>query len=162
MSTDRQDAVAKLKEDCSVITYPGDVWAIPSGLEWNTTFYDDSILLFPDNRTLTQLQYWAACGPSIPDMCHLLELAIARNMKFIMATRIGDLRTFKPSAAPELSELTKCTYETGFQEEHLKDINGCAAFRDQYMGKLADILRRPQARTLISMGGPTASRGCSL
>ena len=89
-------------------------------------------------------------------MRHLLELAISRNMKFIMATRITDLRTFKPAVVPELSELTKRTYETGFQEEHLRDINGGAAFRDQYMGKLADILRRPQARALVSMGGPTA------
>ena len=34
--------------------------------------------------------------------------------------------------------------------------NGGAAFRDQYMGKLADILCRPHARALISMGGRTA------
>lgn len=87
---------------------------------------------------------------------HLLDLPISRNMKFVMATGISDLKTFKPAEAPELSELTKRTYETGFQEEHLKDINGGTAFRDQYMGKLADILRRPQARALISMGGPSA------
>ena len=74
-------------------------------------------------------------------MHQLLELAISCNMKFIMATRIGDLRTFRPITTPELSELTGRTYEAGFQEEHLKDINGGAAFRDQYMGKLADILR---------------------
>ena len=125
-----------------------------SGVEHR--IYDHSVLLFPDDRTLTRLWYWAACDPSILDMCQLLELAIAHNMKFIMVTRIGDLRTFKLSAAPELSELTKCTYETGFQEEHLKDINSGAAFHDQYMGKLTDILRCPQARALISMGGPTA------
>lgn len=77
-------------------------------------------------------------------------------MKFLMATRIDDLKAFRPAATPELSELTKHTYEAGFQEEHLKDINGGAAFQDQYMGKLADILRRPQARALISMGGPMA------
>ena len=129
---------------------------MPSDLEWNASFYRDSVLLFPDGRTLTRLRYWAVCGSNISNMRHLLELAISRNMRFVMATRISDLKAFKPATTPELSELTKHTYETGFQEEHLKDSNGGAAFRDQYMGKLADILRRPQARALVSMGGPTA------
>ena len=152
----RQAAISRLREECSIITCLDTVWSLPPGLEWDTLFYCDSILLFPDSRTLTRFRYWAACSSSISTMQHLLELGISRNMKFVMATRIGDLKTFKPAALPELSELMKRTYEAGFQEEHLKDINGGAAFRDQYMGKLADILRRPQARALISMGGPTA------
>ena len=77
-------------------------------------------------------------------------------MKFNMVTKLSDLTAFRPKAMPELSELTKCTYEAGFLEEHLKDVNGGAAFQDQYMGKLADILRRPHVQALISMGGPTA------
>jgi len=80
------------------------------------------------------------CSPNIANMQHLLELAISHNMKFTMATRISNLKMFKPTMTPELSKLTKHTYETGFQEEHLKDINRSAAFHDQYMGKLADIL----------------------
>ncbi|KIJ90559.1 hypothetical protein K443DRAFT_15120 [Laccaria amethystina LaAM-08-1] len=155
-SLSRQRAVARLEEECSMITYQGSVWTMPPDLEWNTSFYQDSILLFPDSRTLTRFRYWAACVSTISNMRHLLELAICRNMKFVLATRIGDLKAFRPASAPALSELTKHTYETGFQEEHLKDINGGTAFRDQYMGKLADILRRPQARALISMGGPAA------
>lgn len=155
-STSRQHAIARLEEECSMITYQGAIWTMPPDLEWNASFYRDSILLFPDSRTLTRLRYWAVCDLSILNMQHLLELAMSRNMKFTMATRISDLKTFKPVATPELSELTKHTYEIGFQEEHLKDINGGAVFCDQYMGKLADILRCPQARALIGMGGPTA------
>ena len=155
-SLSRQRAIARLEEECSVITYQDDVWTMPPGLEWDDSFYQDGILLFPDTRTLTRFRYWAVCVPTISTMRHLLELAICRNMKFILATRIGHLKMFRPASAPALSELTKHTYETGFQEEHLKDINGGAAFRDQYMGKLADILQRPQARALISMGGPAA------
>ena len=102
------------------------------------------------------MRYWAVCDPSISVACHLLELAISRNMKFTLATKLSDLRKFKPAVAPELLELTRRTYEAGFQEEHLKDVNGGAAFTNQYMGKLADILRRPHTRALISMGGPTA------
>lgn len=73
-------------------------------------------------------------------MCHILNLVIKHNMKFHMAMKIGDLKAFHPALTPVLSELTHRTYEAGFQEEHLKDINGGAAFRDQYMGKLANIL----------------------
>ena len=116
----------------------------------------ESILLLPDTRTLVHLKYWAICKSSMMNMRHVLTLAIEQNMRFHMATKIGDLKIFRPTSTPVLSKLTGRTYETGFQEEHLRDINGGAAFRDQYMGKLADILRRPHARALVSMGGPTA------
>ena len=91
MLTDHQDTEAKLKENCSIITYPGDVWVIPSDLEWDITFYSDSIHPFPDDWMLTWLQYWATCDTSILDMCHLLELVMACNMKFRIATRISNL-----------------------------------------------------------------------
>lgn len=152
----KQRAVAKLRECCASIVHADTVWTMPSGLTWDSTFLDESFLLFSDTRTLTHMRYWAACGPNITDMRYLLELAISRNMKFTMVTKLSDLAAFRPKATPELSELTKRTYEAGFLEEHLKDVNGGAAFRDQYMGKLADILRRPHARALISMGGPTS------
>ena len=150
----RRQAVEALQDAGAVITYVGSVWDTPPGLEWNTTFCQESILLFPDPRTLTRLKYWAITDSEMLYMRQLLDLAIARNMRFTMATKLGDLKSFKPSVTVDLAELTKRTYEAGFQEEHLKDINGGAAFRDQYMGKLADILRRPHARALIGMGGP--------
>ena len=152
----RQRAVVKLRECCAVITHNDTVWTFPPDLVWHLTFLNESFLLFPDERTLTRMRYWAICDPNISVARHLLELAISRNMKFTLATKLSDLKMFKPAIAPELSELTRRTYEAGFQEEHLKDVNGGAAFCDQYMGKLADILRRPHARALISMGGPTA------
>jgi len=129
---------------------------MPSDVDWDFSFLNKSFLLFPDGRTLTRLHYWAVCNPDTLDTHQLLELAISRNMKFIMVTKLSVLKVFKPTSAPKLSELMRRTYEMGFQEEHLKDVNGGAAFRDQYMGKLADILRRPHARALVSMGGPTA------
>lgn len=147
----RQRAVARLCEYCANITHSSTVWTMPLDMEWDLAFLDGSFLLFPDNRTLTQLRYWAVCSSAITDVRSLLELAISRNMKFIMATTLSDLRIFRPDTAPELSELTKRTYEAGFQEEHLKDVNGGVAFRDQYMGKLADILRRPGSS---QYGGP--------
>ena len=152
----RVAAVSRLQEVGEIITFDGVVWGMPPDLTWNQTFLKEGILLFPDTRTLIRLKYWAVCKPSMMNMRHILNLAIERNMKFYMATKLGDLKAFRPKLAPVLSELTGRTYEAGFQEEHLRDINGGAAFRDQYMGKLADILCRPHARALVSMGGPTA------
>jgi len=152
----RQRAVTRLRQSCAVITHNDMVWTMPSDLGWDLTFLNESFLLFPDGRTLTRMRYWAVCHLNFLDVRQLLELAISRNLKFVMATKLSDLRIFKPAVVPELLELMKHTYEAGFQEEHLKDVNGGAAFHDQYMGKLANILHRPHARALISMGGPTA------
>ena len=151
-----RQAIENLQESGAIITHIGSVWEALPGLEWNATFYQESIILFPNARTLTRLKYWAITNPEVSHMRHLLDFAIAHNMCFVMATKIGNLKSFKPVMMPDLAELSKRTYEVGFQEEHLKDINRGAAFRDQYMGKLADILCRPQARALISMGGPAA------
>ena len=136
----RARAIDHLREEGSIITFDGVVWSMPPDLTWNQTFLTESILLLPDTRTLTRLKYWAICKSSMMNMRHILTLAIERNMRFHLATKIGDLKTFRPRSTPVLSELTGRMYEAGFQEEHLKDINGGAAFRDQYMGKLADIL----------------------
>jgi len=105
---------------------------MPSDVDWDFSFLNKSFLLFPDGRTLTRLRYWAVCNPDTLDACQLLELAILWNMKFIMVTKLSDLKVFKPTSAPELSELTRHTYEMGFQEEHLKDVNGGAAFRQYF------------------------------
>jgi len=136
----RAKAVNCLLEEGSVITFDGCVWAMPPDLIWNQKFLTESILLFPDTCTSNRLKYWAVCRSGMLNMHHILTLAIKRNMRFHMATKMGDLKVFHPSSTPVLSELTGRTYEAEFQEEHLKDINGSAAFQDQYMGKLANIL----------------------
>jgi hypothetical protein len=103
----RQRAVAWLQECCASITHTAVMWSIPFDVEWDSSFLNGSFPLFPDGRTLTRLCYWAACSPDALDVQRLLELAILQNMKFIMATKLGDLRVFKPASTPELLELTK-------------------------------------------------------
>lgn len=71
------------------------------------TFCQESIVLFPDARMLTQLRYWAVINTELTHMRHLLELAIACNMHFVMATRFSDLKAFKPPLSLDLAELTK-------------------------------------------------------
>ena len=87
-------------------------------------------------------------------MRSLLELAINRGMRFIIAIPFDALPRFHQQDKPSLSDLTKRTYDTGFQEAPLTYSKGGSAFMDQYLGKLADILRCPHARAVIAMGGP--------
>ncbi|KIJ95054.1 hypothetical protein K443DRAFT_109421 [Laccaria amethystina LaAM-08-1] len=77
-------------------------------------------------------------------------------MRFIIAIPFNALPRFHHAEKPSLSDLTKRTYDTGFQESPLTYSKGGSAFMDQYLSKLADILRRPHARAVIAMGGPTS------
>lgn len=65
---------------------------MPVGPAWNTDFLDEGVILFPDNRTQIRLCYWAICGPGMLYMRHILELAISRGMKFILAILYDALR----------------------------------------------------------------------
>jgi len=129
---------------------------MPVGPAWNVDFLNEGVILFPDNRTQIRLRYWAICEPGIRYMRHVLELAIGRGMKFILAIPFDALPRFHCSDPPSMMDLTKRTYDTGFQESSLTYDKGRVAFMDQYLGKLADILRRPHSRAVIAMGGPTS------
>ena len=126
------------------------------GPSWNTNFLNEGIILFPNNRTQIRLRYWAICGSGILYMWHVLELAICRGMKFILAIPYDALPRFHDAEPPSMMDLTKRTYDVGFQESPLTYNKGRVTFMDQYLGKLADILRRPHARAVIAMGGPTS------
>jgi len=89
-------------------------------------------------------------------MCHILNLAIGQGMKFILAIPFESLPRFHSQEPPSMMNLTKRTYDSGFQESPLTYDKGRVAFMDQYLGKLADILCRPHARAVIAMGGPTS------
>ena len=132
------------------------LWLPPVEAEWNTSFLDEGVLLFPDNRTQIRLRYWAICNANISRMRQVLDFAISRGMKFIVAIPFEALPRFQQLEKSSMSDLTKRTYDTGFQESPLTYSKGGSAFMDQYLGKLADILRRPHARAVIAMGGPTS------
>ena len=153
--TTREQVIRRLRS-CSNITGPSTLWMMPIGPSWSAEFLDEGVLLFPDNRTQIHLRYWAICGPGILNMRHVLNLAICRGMKFILVIPFDSLPRFRSQEPPSMMDLTKRTYDTGFQESPLTYDKGRAAFMDQYLGKLADILHRPHARAVIAMGGPTS------
>lgn len=138
------------------ITGPSTLWMMPIGPSWSTDFLEEGVLLFPDNCTQIRLRFWAICGAGILHMRHILNLAISRGMKFILAIPFDALPRFHCQDPPSMMDLTNRTYDTGFQELPLTYDKGRVAFMDQYLGKLADILRRPHARAVIAMGGPTS------
>jgi hypothetical protein len=131
------------------------LWPPPIEAEWNPSFLDEGVLLFPDNRTQIRLRYWTICGASTIRMRQILDFAISRGMKFTIAIPFDALPRFHCLEKPNMSDPTKRMYDTGFQESPLTYSKGGSAFMDQYLGKLADILRRPHARAVIAMGGPT-------
>lgn len=138
------------------ITGPSTMWCMPIGSSWNTDFLEEGVIFFPDNRTQIRLRYLAICNPAILHMRHVLELAINRGMRFILAIPYDALPCFHISEPTSMTDLTKRTYDTGFQESPLTYDKGRVAFMDQYLGKLADILRRPHARAVVAVGGPTS------
>ena len=153
--TNREQTIRRLHSRGN-ITGPSTLWMMPIGPSWSVDFLEEGVLLFPDNRTQIRLRYWAICGPGILNMRHVLNLAISRGMKFLLAIPFDSLPKFHSQEPPSMMDLTKRTYDTGFQESPLTYDKGRAAFMDQYLGKLADILRRPHARAVIAMGGPTS------
>lgn len=123
---------------------------------WNSEFLEEGVILFPENRTQLRLRYWAASNRAVQSMREVIEFAIMRGMRFLIAIPLAALPRFQLSEPPSMKDLTKRTYDTGFQESQLTYTKGRAAFMYQYLGRLADILRRPHARAVIAMGGPTS------
>ena len=153
--TSREQFVRRLRVH-GVITGNSNTWFTPIGASWSPAFLEEGVILFPDDRTQLRLRFWATCDPYLTHMRDLLDLAMSRGMKFTIAIPFDALPRFHQQEKPSLSDLTKRTYDTGFQETPLTYSKGGSAFMGQYLGKLADILRRPHARAAIAMGGPTS------
>lgn len=132
------------------------MWSTPIGTSWSSAFLEEGVILFPDDRTQLCLRFWAICDPTFSRMRYLLDLAISRGMKFIIAIPFDSLPRFHQQEKPSLSDLTKRTYDVGFQETPLTYSKGGSAFMDQYLGKLVDILHCPHTCAAIAMGGPTS------
>ena len=147
--------IFRLQAIASIIG-PPTPWPTCAISQWNTDFLSEGVILFPDNRTQIHLRYWATCNRSVRSVAEVIEFAIERSMRFIIAIPLAALPRFQLSEPPSMMDLTKRTYDTGFQESQLTYMKGRAAFMDQYLGKLADILHRPHARAVVAMGGPTS------
>jgi hypothetical protein len=153
--TAREQLVRRLRVQGNILGSTS-LWQPPIEAEWNPAFLDEGVILFPDNRTQIRLRYWTLCSTVTIRMRHVLDFAISRGMRFLIAIPFDALPRFHQLEKSTMADLTKRTYDTGFQESPLTYSKGGSAFMDQYLGKLADILRRPHARAVIALGGPTS------
>ena len=108
-------AVARLWESCALITHNDHMWAMPLDLRWETTFLNESFLLFPNHRMLLHLCYWVVCSPNNMDVHCLLELTISRNMKFIMVTKLGSFAFFRQRQCLSCWSLQSAPMRQGFK-----------------------------------------------
>ena len=81
----RTEAVNRLREEGSIITFDGVVWGMPPDLTWNQPFLTESILLLPNARTTTRLRYWAICKPSMKTIPTVPSICLSLITMFILS-----------------------------------------------------------------------------
>ena len=131
-------------------------WKIDEDAEWNLELLQQGYLLFWDLRAQVRVHYWANCSPEIYHLRQVLERAMTHGVRFSICVHANDMARFRPSKISEMDRiLSSRIYEPSYQEPKIEYGTGIT-FANQYLGKLADILRRPHARALIGLGGPAS------
>lgn len=131
-------------------------WKIDEDAEWNLDLLQHGYLLFWDLGAQVHVRYWANCSPEIYHLRQVLERAMTHGIRFSICVHANDMAKFRPSKISEMDRiLSSRIYEPSYQEPKIEYGTG-TTFANQYLGKLADILRRPHARALIGLGGPAS------
>ena len=131
-------------------------WKINEDAEWNLDLLQHGYLLFWDLGAQVRVRYWANCSPEIFHLRQVLERAITHGVRFSICVHANDMARFRPLKISEMDRiLSSRIYEPSYQEPRIEYGTGIT-FANQYLGKLADILRRPHARALIGLGGPAS------
>ena len=125
-------------------------------MTWNPQLLQYGILIFWDLESQVRIRYWSICSSGISTISQILERAIMHGVRFAIGIQAKDIEIFRPEKLSETDRLLSSrTYEPGFIESTL-ELGSGPAFTDRYLGKLADILRRPHAQALIGLGGPAS------
>ena len=131
-------------------------WKIDDDAVWNLELLQHGFLLFWDLGAQVRVRYWANCSPEIYHLRQVLERAITHGVRFSICVHTNDMAMFRPPKISEMDRiLSRRIYEPSYQEPKIEYGTGIT-FANQYLGKLADILRRPHARALIGLGGPAS------
>ena len=89
-------------------------------------------------------------------MSDILSKAVAQGIPFGIGVKVEDFERFKPGEVSDMDRLVgkpTCVIEPPFV------YTTPGALRAYYMSRVNDIIRRPHARVLISLGGPEAWLG---
>ncbi|KIM38290.1 hypothetical protein M413DRAFT_12781 [Hebeloma cylindrosporum] len=142
------------QEIAGKLTYIERLFPVVDPGNWNTQFLCIGYLHVPDWHIQVRMRFFANCVPSIRHIRTILSIAVEHKMSFQIAIRAEDFHFFGADVLSQIDQrLVKAMYKPGFTEPQLS-YSSPSAFVNAYIGKLADILRRPHARTFIGLGGP--------
>jgi hypothetical protein len=136
------------------LTYTDLLFASIDTSMWNAQFLSVGYLHVPDWRVQVRLRFFANCVPTVRHINSILSIAIEHRLSFQIAIRVEDFHFFEAETISYIDQrLLKTMYKTGFTEPHFS-YTSASAFINAYIGKVADVLRRPHARAFIGLGGP--------
>jgi len=148
--------VKKLHHRGADLVQQRPTWYLTEEMTWNPLLLQSGILMFWDLESQVHIRYWLICSPGISTISQILERAIMHGVRFAIGIQVKDIEVFRPEKLSKTDPLLSSrTYKPGFIESTL-ELGLGPAFTDRYLGKLADILRRPHARALIGLGGPAS------
>ncbi|KIJ91334.1 hypothetical protein K443DRAFT_14485 [Laccaria amethystina LaAM-08-1] len=156
MPKQRAAFVEKLREISDQYLTSVTPWISKKPLAWNADYLEIGYLLIPDVRAQARLRYWAACSRDADTMSALLFKAISHGLPFSIGVKVEDFGRFKPE---EVSDTDRLVGKPTSAVEAPFVYTAQGALRAYYMSRVNDIIRRPHARILISMGGPVAWLG---
>ena len=152
----RESLVRELRHKGLKFIEKKPTWYMTADMSWNPMLLRHGVLMFWDLESQVRMRYWSICCSEISTLSQIFQTAILHGVRFAIGIRAKDIDIFRPEKLSEMDRLLSSrTYEPGFIETTL-ELGSGPTFSDRYLGKLADILRRPHARALIGLGGPAS------
>jgi hypothetical protein len=143
------------------LTYTERIFPQIDESSWNGQFLVSGYLHVPDWRAQIRMNFFANCMDSINHIHSILSIAIEHKLNFQVGIRVSDFHLFNAEPLSVVDQrLLKAMYKPGFVEAPLV-YTLPSAFLNAYIGKVADILRRPHARAFIAVlfGAPQIPSG---
>jgi hypothetical protein len=142
------------REIAGKLTYTETLFTQVDVSAWNGQYLVSGYLHVPDWRAQIRMRFFANCLDSVNHIYSILSIAIEHKLSFQIGIRVEDFRFFHTDTISVVDQrLLKTMYKPGFIETPFS-YTSPSAFLNAYMGKMADILRRPHARAFIGLGGP--------
>ena len=147
----RESLVRELRHKGLKLVKKKPTWYMTDDMTWNPILLQHGILMFWDLESQVRMRYWSICCTELSTLSQIFERAILHGIRFAIGIRAKDIELFRPEKLSETDRLLSSrTYEPGFLEMTL-ELGSGPTFSNRYLGKLADILRRPHARALIGL-----------
>ncbi|KAJ7114212.1 hypothetical protein C8R43DRAFT_903102 [Mycena crocata] len=131
---------------------------MPPSYSWSALLLERGVLILREPSSQVKFRYWASFfrAETIAD---ILTMAIARAVEFTLAVHEEDLKKFRPppeEVTSEEKEMVPHFFAIGHVEPPLSWGSGGGEFSGEYLRRLFDIMNRPHAGCLSSMGGAFA------